>query len=124
VGTSNIFFVIGDELITPSLTGTILSGITRDSVLHMARDWGVNVSERKISLEEVLSAAENRTLKEVFASGTAAVISPVGKLAYRGKTQVINHGKVGPLSQRLYDSIMGIQYGKVKDPYGWIEKVM
>ena len=124
VGTSNIFFVIGDELITPSLTGTILPGITRDSVIHMARDWGVNVSERKISLEEVLSAAENRTLKEVFASGTAAVISPVGKLAFRGKTQVVNHGKVGPLSQRLYDSIMGIQYGKIKDPYGWIEKVM
>jgi len=124
VGTSNIFFFVGNELITPSLTGTILPGITRDSVIRMARDWGMKVSERKISLEEVLSTAENGTLKEVFASGTAAVISPVGKLAYRGKTHVINHGKVGSLSQKLYDSIMGIQYGKAKDPYGWIEKVM
>jgi branched-chain amino acid aminotransferase len=124
VGTSNIFFFIGNELITPSLTGTILSGITRDSVIRMARDWGVKVSERKIALEEVLSTAEKGTLKEVFASGTAAVISPVGKLAYRGKTHVINGGKVGSLSQKLYDTIMGIQYGKVKDPYGWIEKVI
>jgi len=124
VGTSNIFFLIGNELITPSLTGTILAGITRDSVIHLARDWGVKVSERRIRLEEVLSAIENGTLKEVFASGTAAVISPVGKLAYRGKTHVINQGNVGSLAQKLYDSIMGIQYGKLKDPYGWIEKVI
>lgn len=124
VGTSNIFFLIGNELITPSLTGTILAGITRDSVIHLARDWGLKVSERRIRLEEVLSAIENGTLKEVFASGTAAVISPVGKLAYRGKTHVINQGNVGSLAQKLYDSIMGIQYGNVKDPYGWIEKVI
>ena len=124
VGTSNIFFTIGDELITPSLTGTILAGITRDSVIHIARDWKVNVSERRISLEEVLSAIENGKLKEVFASGTAAVISPVGKLAYRGKTFLVNNGKVGPLAQKLYDHIVGIQYGKVKDPYGWVEKVV
>jgi len=124
VGTSNIFFLIGNELITPSLTGTILAGITRDSVIHLARDWGVKVSERRIHLEEVLSTIENGTLKEVFASGTAAVISPVGKLAYRGKTHVINQGNVGSLAQKLYDSIMGIQYGKLKDPYGWIEKVI
>jgi branched-chain amino acid aminotransferase len=124
VGTSNIFFLIGNELMTPSLTGTILAGITRDSVIHLARDWGVKVSERRIRLEEVLSAIENGMLKEVFASGTAAVISPVGKLAYRGKTHVINQGNVGSLAQKLYDSIMGIQYGNVKDPYGWIEKVI
>ena len=124
VGTSNIFFTIGDELITLSLTGTILAGITRDSVIHIARDWKVNVSERRISLEEVLSAIENGKLKEVFASGTAAVISPVGKLAYRGKTFLVNNGKVGPLAQKLYDHIVGIQYGKVKDPYGWVEKVV
>ena len=124
VGTSNIFFCIGDELITPSLTGTILSGITRGSVIHIARDWGLNVSERRISLDEVIAAGEKGTLKEIFATGTAAVISPVGKLAYRGKTYPINQGKVGPLAQRLYDTIMGIQYGKVKDPYGWVEKVV
>ena len=124
VGTSNIFFFIGDELITPSLTGTILAGVTRDSVIHMARDWGMNVSERRIGLEEVLSANEAGTLKEIFASGTAAVISPVGKLAYREKTHLVNNGKVGPLAQKLYDQIMGIQYGKLKDPYGWVERVV
>jgi len=124
VGTSNIFFYVGDELVTPALTGTILSGITRDSVIHMARDWGMKVSERRISLDEVLAALERGTLKEAFATGTAAVISPVGKLAYHEKTFPINGGKVGPLAQKLYDTIMGIQYGKVKDPYGWVEKVV
>ena len=123
VGTSNIFFYIGDELITPSLDGTILPGVTRDSVLHIARSWELKVSERKISLEEVIFAMESGSLKEIFASGTAAVISPVGKLAYRGKTYLVNGGKVGPLAQKLYDYIMGIQYGKIKDPYGWMERV-
>jgi branched-chain amino acid aminotransferase len=123
VGTSNIFFYLGEELVTPALTGTILAGITRDSVIHMARDWGMKVSERRISLDEVLAALERGTLKEAFATGTAAVISPVGKLAYRGKTYPVNNGNVGPLAQKLYDTIMGIQYGKVKDPYGWMEKV-
>jgi branched-chain amino acid aminotransferase len=123
VGTSNIFFYIADELVTPSLTGTILPGITRDSVIHVARDWGLKVSERRISLEEVIAAIEHGTLKEVFGSGTAAVISPVGKLAYRGETHLVNNGKVGPLAQKLYDYLVGIQYGGVKDPYGWVEKV-
>lgn len=123
VGTSNIFFYIGDELVTPPLGGTILPGVTRDSVLHIARGWEMKVSERPISLEEVLSALESGKAKEVFASGTAAVISPVGRLAYRGKKYVINKGKVGPLAKKLYDQIMGIQYGKIKDPYGWMMKV-
>jgi len=123
VGTSNIFFYIAGELITPSLDGTILPGVTRDSVLHIARDWGLRVSERRISLEEVISALESGKLQEAFASGTAAVISPVGRLAYHGKTYVINEGKVGPLAQKLYDQIIGIQYGKMKDPYGWMDRV-
>ncbi len=123
VGTSNIFFYVGDELVTPSLTGTILPGVTRDSVIHVACDWGLKVSERRISLEEVIAALKHGTLKEVFGSGTAAVISPVGKLAYRGETYFVNNGKVGPLAQKLYDYLIGIQYGKVKDPYGWVEKV-
>jgi branched-chain amino acid aminotransferase len=123
VGTSNIFFYIGEELITPPLEGTILPGVTRDSVLHIARSWELKVFERKISLEEVISALESGKLKEIFASGTAAVISPVGKLAHRGKRYLINEGKVGPLSRKLYDHIMGIHYGKIKDPYGWMEKV-
>jgi branched-chain amino acid aminotransferase len=123
VGTSNIFFYIGDELITPSLTGTILPGVTRDSVIHVARNWGLKVSERRIRLEEVIAAMKDGTLKEVFGSGTAAVISPVGKLAYRGETYLVNNGRVGPLAQKLYDFLIGIQYGKVKDPYGWVERV-
>jgi len=83
----------------------------------------MKVSERLISLDEVISGLETGRVKEIFASGTAAVISPVGKLAYKGKEYVINQGKVGPLAQKLYDTIMGIQYGKVKDPYGWMMKV-
>ena len=123
VGTSNIFFYIGDELITPPLHGTILPGVTRNSVLHIARNWEMKVSEQMISLDEVIFALESGLLKEIFAAGTAAVISPVGKLAHRGKTYLINRGKVGPLAQKLYDFIMGIQYGKIKDPYGWMERV-
>jgi len=123
VGTSNIFFYIDDELVTPPLHGTILPGVTRDSVLHIARSLELKVTERMISLDEVISALESGKLKEVFATGTAAVISPVGKLAPRGKRHIISGGKVGPLSRKLYDHIMGIQYGKIKDPYGWMEKV-
>jgi len=123
VGTSNIFFYIGDELVTPPLAGTILGGITRDSVLHLARAWEMKVRERMISLDEIISGLESGKLKEAFASGTAAVISPVGKLAYKGKEFVINNEKVGPVAQKLYDHIVGIQYGKIPDPYGWMEKV-
>jgi len=123
VGTSNILFYIGDELVTPPLGGTILPGITRDSVLHLARSWEMKVSERMISLDEVLRALETGKLKEAFASGTAAVISPVGKLNYKGRVHLINEGKVGPLAQKLYDNIIGIQYGKIKDPFGWMDKV-
>ncbi len=124
VGTSNIFFYIGNELITPALTGSILAGVTRESVIHIARDWGLKVFERRITLDEVIDSVERGKLKEVFATGTAAVISPVGRLAYRGRTYVINNGGVGSLAQKLYGHIIGIQYGKIKDPYGWIEKVI
>ncbi|MDI6755219.1 MAG: branched-chain amino acid aminotransferase [Thermodesulfobacteriota bacterium] len=123
VGTSNIFFFSNNELITPPLHGTILPGVTRDSVLHLARSWELKVSERMIGLDEVISALESGKSLEIFASGTAAVISPVGKLAYRDKTFMVNNGKVGPLAQKLYDHIMGLQYGKIKDPYGWMERV-
>jgi len=123
VGTSNIFFYLGEELVTPPLSGTILPGVTRDSVLHIARHWGLKVSERMIGLDEVISALESGKLKEVFATGTAAVISPVGKLAHHEKIFLINGGQVGELSKKLYDHIVGIQYGKIKDPYGWVERV-
>jgi len=123
VGTSNIFFYLDGELVTPPLHGTILPGVTRDSVLHIARSLELKVSERMISLDEVISALESGKLQEAFATGTAAVISPVGKLSHRGKSYIIGGGKVGPLSKKLYDHILGIQYGKIKDPYGWMEKV-
>jgi branched-chain amino acid aminotransferase len=119
VGTMNIFFVIDDELVTAPLSGTILPGVTRDSVLRLARDWGLKVSERPLAIDEVMAAAKSGRLSESFGSGTAAVISPVGSLTYKDETVTINQGHVGPLAQRLYDTITGIQYGKLPDPYGW-----
>ena len=123
VGTMNIFFYFEDELVTPALTGTILPGITRESVLKITRDWGLKVSERRISIDEVLQAAESGRLKECFGTGTAAVISPVGWLAYKGKEYVINQGKTGPLARRLFEELTGIQYGEKEDPYGWVQFV-
>lgn len=123
VGTSNIFFLIGDELITPPLTGSILPGVTRDSVIQMAKSWGVPVSERLISIDEVLEASARGTLKEVFASGTAAIVSPVGQIVYRGKTIVVNEGRIGKLTEELYNEILQIQYGEKDDPFGWRIKV-
>ena len=120
VGTSNIFFLIGDELITPPLTGSILPGITRDSVLQLAEDWGVQVTERPISIDEVITANDTGSLQEIFATGTAAVISPVGELDYQGRICTINRGKTGELSQRLFDEIQAIQHGFREDPHGWV----
>ena len=123
VGTSNIFFLIGDELITPELTGTILPGITRKSVIHLARHFGMKVTERHISIDEVTEGAQNGTLKEVFASGTAAIISPVGQIYYRSKEYMINGGKTGPVSEKLYNEILQIQYGLKEDEFGWRVKI-
>jgi len=123
VGTMNIMLRIGDEVITPPLTGTILPGVTRDSALTLMRDWGLSVSERQVSIDEVVRAAGAGTLREVWGTGTAAVISPVGELAYKGERIVINGGKIGELTQRLYDAIVGIQYGTASDPHGWMVRV-
>lgn len=119
VGTSNMFFLIGDELITAPLTGTILPGITRDSVIQLAKSWGVKVAERRLSMDEVMAAMADGTLQEAFASGTAAIVSPVGQLFYRGKEHRIGTGKTGPLTERLYQEILQIQYGLKDDPFGW-----
>lgn len=119
VGTMNIFVQIGDELITPPLDGTILDGVTRDSVLGVARSWGMPVSERRVTIEEVLSASAQGTLKEIFGAGTAAVISPVGLIEHQEEQVVINNGKIGVLAQKLYDEITAIQYGEKKDAFGW-----
>lgn len=122
VGTMNIMLKIGDEVITPPLNGAILAGITRDSVLTLLRDWGLRVSERAISIDEVLAAAKAGTL-EMWGTGTAAVISPVGELGYKGERYIINGGVTGELTQKLYDTIVGIQYGTSNDPHGWATKL-
>lgn len=123
VGAMNIFFVIGDELITPSLSGSILPGITRDSVLDLAKTWGMTVSERKISIDEVMDAHASGHLKEIFGSGTAAVISPVGALKYEERVITVGDGGVGPLAHRFFQAIQDIQYGITQGPRSWVELV-
>lgn len=120
VGTMNIFFRIGDDLITPPLEGTILPGITRDSIIKIAKDKGIHVYERKISIDEVFNAHDNGKLKEVFGSGTAAIISPVGLLSYKGREIVINNFQTGEWSKEFFDLITSWHHGKKIDPYGWI----
>nr|MDO8086936.1 branched-chain amino acid aminotransferase [Candidatus Sigynarchaeum springense] len=123
VGTMNQFFVINDKILTAPLTGSILPGVTRDSILVMAKDYGYKVEERQVSIDEVITASENGTLTEAFGTGTAAVVTPVGELIYKGKHMVINGGKVGKITQRFYDDLVAIQYGTKKDPYDWLVKV-
>jgi branched-chain amino acid aminotransferase len=119
VGTSNVFFLIGGELITPPLGGSILPGVTRDSVIHIAKSWNIPVLERPISIDEIIDASASGKLKEAFASGTAAIVSPIGKISYREREIIINEGKTGNLSERLYNEILQIQYGEKDDPFGW-----
>jgi branched-chain amino acid aminotransferase len=123
VGTMNIMLKIGDEIITPPLNGSLLAGVTRDSALALTREWGLRVSERLVSIDEVVDAADKGTLREVWGTGTAAVISPVGELVYKDRKIVVNGGRIGELTQRLYDTIVGIQYGTAADPRGWTLQV-
>lgn len=123
VGTMNLMLRIGDDIITPPLQGSILPGVTRDSALTLMREWGLRVAERQISIDEVREAAHRGTLREVWGTGTAAVISPVGELAYTGERIVVNGGRIGELTQRLYDSIVAIQYGTSPDRHGWTVEV-
>jgi branched-chain amino acid aminotransferase len=123
VGTMNMFFVIGDEVITAPLTGSILPGITRDSVIQIVKKWGMKMSERSLSIDEVTAAARQGTLKEAFGTGTAAVISPVGQITYKGVDYIVAGGKMGDLSLKLYNEIVAIQYGEKDDPYGWRMKI-
>ena len=120
VGTMNICFVINNELMTPPLDGTILEGTTRDCVLRIARDSGIKVNERKITIDELISASRNGKLTEVFGSGTAAIISPVGEIQHQDTLIKINDGKIGPFSQKFYDEVTAIQYGEKPDKYGWV----
>ncbi len=123
VGTSNMFFLIGNELITAPLTGTILPGVTRDSVIRLAGSWGVKVSERRLSMDEIMAAIAGGTMREAFASGTAAIVSPVGQIYYREKEYPIGDGRTGRLTERLYNEILQIQYGMKDDPFGWRLKI-
>lgn len=123
VGTMNIFFLMGDELVTPPLRGSILPGVTRDSVMRVAHDLGCTVVERNLSIDEVIEGARNGALKEVFGTGTAAVISPVCEFSYKGRTHTVADGKTGPLAQKLFRRILAVQYGEEPDPYGWVKKI-
>jgi branched-chain amino acid aminotransferase len=119
-GTSNAFFKIDGRIITAPLEGTILPGITRHSAIQIMREWGFEVDERRLSIDEVYEAERKGRLEEVFATGTAAVISPIGSLTYKGDTVTINQNKIGSLTKKLYDTITGIQYGTLEDPFEWI----
>jgi len=119
VGTMNMMFLFDDELVTPPLGGTILAGITRDSVLTLAKEWGIKVNERRVAIDEIMERAGDGTLLEAFGTGTAAIIAPVGKITHNGKTAVINDYKTGDLSNRLYEELSAMRYGEKEDKYEW-----
>lgn len=123
VGTMNIFFQIDGTVITSPLTGSILPGVTRYSVIDLLRHWGVPVEERRLSIDEVMEAGKKGTLEDVFGSGTAAIITPVKEIAYKGETLLVGDGATGPTAQRLYDALLAIQYGEGDDPHGWGEVI-
>ncbi|HAE61952.1 MAG TPA: branched chain amino acid aminotransferase [Eubacteriaceae bacterium] len=123
VGTSNAFFKIDGKVYTAPLEGSILSGITRDSAIKLMKDWGYEVIEKRMTIQELKDLHEDGKLEEAFATGTAAVISPIGTLGWNGEDMIINRGEIGELSQKLYDSIASIQYGKSDDKFGWITKL-
>ena len=123
VGAMNVFFVFENEIVTPALVGSLLPGVTRDSCIALLKHMGKNVVERRLSIDEVVKAYDQGTLKEVFGTGTAAVISPVGELNCHGKHMVIGDNQIGPLSQTLYDTLTGIQWGNLEDPFHWTVRV-
>ncbi len=124
VGSMNVMFRLRDEIVTPTLeTGTVLPGVTRRSIIQMLSDEGQEVSERLFPVDEFVAAVETGAIEEAWGCGTAAVVSPIGKLIYQGKEYVIGDGGIGPLSQRLYNELTDIQWGRVPDPHGWIVPV-
>ncbi|MFJ7952375.1 branched-chain amino acid aminotransferase [Lysinibacillus sp. NPDC096418] len=123
VGSMNIFFKINGTVITPALNGSILPGITRDSMIQVLKSKNIPIEERRISIDEVVEACHNGTLEEAFGTGTAAVISPVGELKWRDEKIIINNGEIGEISQMLYDTLTGIQNGTIEDAFGWTIKL-
>lgn len=124
VGSMNVMFKIGGKVITPELTGSVLPGVTRKSCLEILRDWDIEVEERDISIDELVVAADNGTLEEAWGTGTAAVVSPIGEFAYEGKNYSVGGGKIGEVTQKLYDTITGIQWAKIGDAYDWTVDVI
>ncbi len=124
VGAMNVFFVIDGEIVTPALEeGSILPGVTRASSIELLRSWGYKVTERRVSVEELYAAHREGKLNEAFGTGTAAVISPIGELNDNGDKIILNEGKIGPIAQKLYDNLTGIQWGRRPDTMGWIVPV-
>ena len=116
----NVLFKVAGKVITPALTGSILPGITRMSCLELLRSWNIPVEERLITAQELFDAADSGKLEEAWGTGTAAVISPIGKMRWEARNAVVNGGKIGEISQKLYDTLTGIQWGKVPDSFGWV----
>lgn len=123
VGTMNIFIHFKDEIATPKLTGSILPGVTRDSVINILKDWGENINERLISIDEVIDAYKNDRLVGVFGTGTAAVISSVGTLVYKETKMLFNEGMAGELDKKLFDTLTSIHYGRIEDKFHWLTHV-
>ena len=123
VGTMNAMFIVDNEVYTAPIDGTVLPGITRDSCLALLKSWGYKVHEEHFSIDFLMKAAKEGRLQEAFGTGTAAVISPIGELFYKGEKQVINDFKTGSITQKLYDTITGIQYGELEDKFGWTQEV-
>lgn len=123
VGAMNVMFKINGEIVTPKLTGSILPGITRKSCIEVLKDEGYKVSERLLSIDELVEAMENGTLEEAWGCGTAAVVSPIGHLYYDGKTYTINNNQIGEVTQNLYNKLTGIQWGKIEDKYKWTVEI-
>lgn len=123
VGSMNMLFVYGNKIVTPALNGSILPGITRASLLHLAKDLGYEVEEKRIAIADVFEDIKSGALTEAFGSGTAAVVSPVGELCWKDEKLVINGGEIGPVTKKLYDTLTGIQYGRLEDPYHWITRL-
>ncbi len=123
VGAMNMMFVIGDTVCTAPIDGSILDGITRRSVLQLVRDMGYKVEERPVSIDELYAAGEKGLLKEALGTGTAAIITPVSELCYKERCLIMNGGQIGPLTQKVYDTLTGIQRGDISDPYGWTVRV-
>jgi branched-chain amino acid aminotransferase len=123
VGTMNIFFVFRGEIVTPPLSGSILPGVTRDSVMTLAREWKIPMTERPVEIGEVMRGAADGSLSEAFGTGTAAVISPVGSFSYGGREVMVQRSQAGKLSRRFYEEISGIQYGELEDRHRWVHRV-